>query len=85
MVLDTVDQAVLEKSLLTVCTMAKYEVAYIVEWVEFMRIQGVQQFVVYDDNITLFFVKNFTSKKTHSVSFIFSRHLGQNNKPLLLV
>ena len=47
----------LGKSVLTVCTMAKDEVAYIVEWVEFMRIQGVQQFVIYDDgsrdNITL--------------------------------
>jgi hypothetical protein len=48
------------KKLLTVCTMIKTEVAYIVEWIEFMRIQGVDRFVIYNDNST----DNITLLKT---------------------
>ena len=38
------------KFLLTACTMIQNEAAYIVEWIEFMRIQGVDRFVIYDDH-----------------------------------
>ena len=41
-----------EPVLLTACSMIQNEAPYIVEWIEFMRIQGVQRFVIYDDNST---------------------------------
>jgi hypothetical protein len=43
--------------LLTLCTTVRDNVHFIVEWIEFMRLQGVDQFVIYDDrsrdNLTL--------------------------------
>ena len=41
-----------QRFLLTACTMIQNEAAYIVEWIEFMRIQGVDRFVIYDDHST---------------------------------
>ena len=35
--------------LITVCTVVLNETAYIVEWIEFMRLQGVERIVIYDD------------------------------------
>jgi hypothetical protein len=34
---------------LTACTMVKNEAPYVVEWIEFNRLQGVDRFVLYDD------------------------------------
>ena len=43
--------------LITLCTVVLNDTAYIVEWIEFMRLQGVERFVIYDDssadNITM--------------------------------
>ena len=43
--------------LLTLCTMIKNDAPYVVEWIEFMRLQGVDRIVMYDDgskdNLTL--------------------------------
>jgi hypothetical protein len=41
----------LEK-ILTLCTTVHNSVHFIVEWIEFMRIQGVDRFVLYDDQST---------------------------------
>ena len=45
------------KFFLTLCTMIKNDVPYIVEWIEFLRFQGVDRFFLYDDhsadNLTL--------------------------------
>jgi hypothetical protein len=41
-----------QKFLLTVCTMVKDEAAYIVEWIEFLRLQGAERFIIYDDDST---------------------------------
>ena len=38
--------------LITSCTVVLNETAYIVEWIEFMRLQGVERFVIYDDGST---------------------------------
>ena len=42
---------------LTVCTTATNSVHFIIEWIEFMRIQGVDRFIIYDhdstDNLSL--------------------------------
>jgi hypothetical protein len=38
--------------LLTVCTVVQNEVPYIIEWIEYMTIQGVDRFVIYDDRST---------------------------------
>ncbi len=35
--------------LITVCSMILSEAAYIVEWIEFLRLQGVERFVLYND------------------------------------
>ena len=35
---------------LTVCTMTKNEVPYIVEWIEHNRMMGVDRIIIYDDN-----------------------------------
>ena len=37
------------KFFLTLCTMIKNDVPYIVEWIEFLRFQGVDRFMLYDD------------------------------------
>ena len=37
---------------LTLCTTVKNSVHFIVEWIEFMRIQGVDRFIFYDDKST---------------------------------
>ena len=46
-----------ESFLLTACTMVKNEAPYVVEWIEYNRIQGVDRIIIYDhnstDNITL--------------------------------
>jgi hypothetical protein len=34
------------------CTTVKNDVAYIVEWIEFMKLQGVQRFIIYNDEAT---------------------------------
>ncbi len=43
--------------LLTLCTTVKNDVPYIVEWIEYMKLQGVERFIIYDDdsweNLTL--------------------------------
>ena len=45
------------KFFLTLCSMIKNDVPYIVEWIEFLRFQGVDRFFLYDDrsadNLTL--------------------------------
>uniref|UniRef100_A0A7S0LWF2 Glycosyltransferase family 92 protein n=1 Tax=Cryptomonas curvata TaxID=233186 RepID=A0A7S0LWF2_9CRYP len=45
------------KFFLTACTMVKNEVPYILEWIEFNRLQGVERIIIYDggsaDNVTL--------------------------------
>jgi hypothetical protein len=40
------------KVLLTLCTTVKNNVHFIVEWIEYMRIQGVDRFVIIDDDST---------------------------------
>ena len=46
-----------KKYLLTLCTTVKNDVPYIVEWIEYMRLQGVERFIIYNDdsweNLTL--------------------------------
>ena len=46
-----------KKYLLTLCTTVKNDVPYIVEWIEYMKIQGVERFIIYNDdsweNLTL--------------------------------
>jgi hypothetical protein len=37
------------KFLLTLCSMVKNDAPYIVEWIEFLRLQGVDRFILYDD------------------------------------
>ena len=37
---------------LTLCTTVRNNVHFIVEWIEYMRIQGVDRFVIYDDEST---------------------------------
>jgi hypothetical protein len=45
------------KFFLTACTMVKNEVPYILEWIEFNRLQGFERIIIYDggsaDNVTL--------------------------------
>ena len=52
--------------LITACTMVKHEAAYIVEWIEFMSLQGVERFIIYDDkssdNIT--FLNDFYTRRS---------------------
>ena len=46
-----------ERFLLTACTMVQNEAPYVVEWIEYNRIQGIDRIIIYDhdstDNITL--------------------------------
>ena len=43
--------------LISLCTIIKDEAPYIIEWIEFFRLQGVDRFIIYDDessdNVTL--------------------------------
>ncbi len=45
------------KFFMTACTMVKNEVPYIIEWIEFNRLQGFERIIIYDggsaDNVTL--------------------------------
>jgi hypothetical protein len=37
------------KFFVTACTMVKNEVPYILEWIEFNRLQGIERIIIYDD------------------------------------
>jgi hypothetical protein len=70
-----------QKFLLTACTMVKEEAPYIVEWIEFLRLQGVERFIIYDDdsadNITLLndlYAQNFPESYVHVIRRIYAGH-----------
>ena len=69
------------KFLLTACTMVRGEAPYIVEWIEFLRLQGVERFVIYDDNsadnITLLndlYAEHYPGSNVHVIKSIVSGH-----------
>ena len=49
---NTKKDGVNKDSFLTLCTTVRNNVHFIVEWIEYMRIQGVDRFVIYDDEST---------------------------------
>jgi hypothetical protein len=61
--------------------MVKDEAPYIVEWIEFLRLQGVERFIIYDDdssdNITLLndlYAQRFPESYVHVIRRIHARH-----------
>ena len=51
--------------LLTACTMVKNEAPYIVEWIEFNRMQGVDRIIIYDHNSSdnVVYLKDFYQQR----------------------
>jgi hypothetical protein len=70
-----------QRFLITACTMVKSEAPYIVEWIEFMKIQGVERFIIYDDeasdNITLLsdlYTQNHPGSHVYVIRRIVPKH-----------
>ena len=67
--------------LVSACTMVKTETPYIVEWIEFMKLQGIERFIIYDDdssdNITLLndlYDQNYPDSHVYVIRRIVSGH-----------
>jgi hypothetical protein len=49
---DELKNIITKKVFLTLCTTVRNNVHFIVEWIEYMRMQGVDRFIIYDDEST---------------------------------
>jgi hypothetical protein len=73
------------KYLLTLCTTVKNDVPYIVEWVEYMRLQGVDRFIIYNDdsweNLTI--LNQFYQQKDPSANVVVIPRAGRTRYQLV--